>query len=73
MNFLKGNSEVLDRLVTEMYARGLSTRNVEDAFRDDGGHEKVLWVPRIPPPSSSGHPALVNRPSCRPEKPRPAC
>jgi putative transposase len=28
---------VLDRLVTEMYARGLSTRDVEDAFRDATG------------------------------------
>jgi transposase-like protein len=33
MGFLEGNSEVLERLVMEMYARGLSTRNVEDAFR----------------------------------------
>jgi len=37
MEFLDGNSEVLDRLVTEMYARGLSTRDVEDAFRDATG------------------------------------
>jgi putative transposase len=28
---------VLERLVTEMYARGLSTRNVEDCFRDSTG------------------------------------
>jgi putative transposase len=34
MTFLDGHSDVLDRLVTEMYARGLSTRDVEDAFRD---------------------------------------
>lgn len=33
MGFLDGNSEVLERLVCEMYARGLSTRDVEDAFR----------------------------------------
>jgi transposase-like protein len=33
MSFLDGNSEVLEWLVTEMYARGLSTRDVEDAFR----------------------------------------
>jgi transposase-like protein len=32
MSFLDGNSEVLDALVNEMYARGLSTRDVEDAF-----------------------------------------
>ena len=37
MSFLDGNSEVLDRLVAEMYARGLSTRDVEDAFRDATG------------------------------------
>jgi putative transposase len=37
MSFLDGNSEVLERLVTEMYARGLSTRDVEDAFRDATG------------------------------------
>ena len=37
MSFLDGNSAVLDRLVTEMYARGLSTRDVEDAFRDSTG------------------------------------
>lgn len=37
MGFLEGNSDVLDRLVCEMYARGLSTRDVEDAFRDATG------------------------------------
>jgi putative transposase len=37
LSFLEGNSEVLDRLVNEMYARGLSTRDVEDAFRDATG------------------------------------
>src|SRR5439155_11768763 len=37
MGFLDGNSEVLDSLVNEMYARGLSTRDVEDAFRDATG------------------------------------
>jgi transposase-like protein len=37
MGFLDGNSEVLERLVNEMYARGLSTRDVEDAFRDATG------------------------------------
>ncbi|MET0521217.1 MAG: IS256 family transposase [Jiangellaceae bacterium] len=37
LTFLEGNSEVLDRLVTEMYARGLSTRDVEDAFTDATG------------------------------------
>jgi transposase-like protein len=37
MGFLDGNSEVLESLVAEMYARGLSTRDVEDAFRDSTG------------------------------------
>lgn len=37
MGFLEGNSEVLERLVMEMYARGLSTRDMEDAFRDATG------------------------------------
>ena len=37
MGFLEENSEVLERLVMEMYARGLSTRDVEDAFRDATG------------------------------------
>jgi putative transposase len=37
MSFLDGNSAVLERLVAEMYARGLSTRDVEDAFRDATG------------------------------------
>jgi transposase-like protein len=37
MSFLDGNSQVLDALVNEMYARGLSTRDVEDAFRDATG------------------------------------
>ncbi len=37
MGFLEGNSDVLERLVMEMYARGMSTRDVEDAFRDATG------------------------------------
>jgi Transposase, Mutator family len=37
MDFLDGNSDVLERLVVEMYARGLSTRDVEDCFRDATG------------------------------------
>jgi putative transposase len=34
LEFLKGNSDVLEYLVTQMYSRGLSTRDVEEAFRD---------------------------------------
>jgi transposase-like protein len=37
MEFLADHSEVLQRLVTEMYARGLSTRDVEDALTDATG------------------------------------
>ncbi|HXF71474.1 MAG TPA: IS256 family transposase [Actinomycetota bacterium] len=37
IEFLQGHSDVLERLVTEMYARGLSTRDVEDCFRDATG------------------------------------
>lgn len=37
LEFLVGNSDVLERLVVEMYARGLSTRDVEDCFRDATG------------------------------------
>jgi len=35
---LKGRTETLAALAVEMYARGLSTRDIEDAFRDDKGH-----------------------------------
>jgi putative transposase len=35
---LRGMSERLEHLAMEMYARGLSTRDVQDAFRDDQGH-----------------------------------
>lgn len=37
MQFLDGNSDVLERLVVEMYKRGLSTRDVEDCFPDASG------------------------------------
>ena len=42
MEFLEGNSEALERLVTEMYARGLSTRDVEDCFKDLTTGESLL-------------------------------
>lgn len=35
---LKGNSDVLQCLVIEMYARGLSTRDIEDTFTDKEDH-----------------------------------
>ena len=37
IEFLAGNTEALDRLVVEMYARGLSTRDIEDCFRGPDG------------------------------------
>jgi transposase-like protein len=42
LQFLKGNSDVLEYLVTQMYSRGLSTRDVEDAFRDPLSGELLL-------------------------------
>lgn len=42
MDFLKGNTDVLDYLVLQMYTRGLSTRDVEDAFRDPLTGEPLL-------------------------------
>jgi transposase-like protein len=42
MEFLSGNSEALERLVVEMYARGLSTRDVEECFRDEDTGELMI-------------------------------
>lgn len=42
MEFLSGNSEALERLVVEMYARGLSTRDVEECFRDQASGELMI-------------------------------
>ena len=42
LDFLRGNSDVLEYLVTQMYSRGLSTRDVEDAFRDPYSGEMLL-------------------------------
>lgn len=39
--FLERNTDVLERLVAEMYARGLSTRDIEDALREAAG-ERLL-------------------------------
>lgn len=35
--FLRGRSDMLETLVVEMYARGMSMRDIEDAFTDDDG------------------------------------
>ena len=37
MTFMRGNSDVLERLAVEMYARGLSTRDIEDALEEATG------------------------------------
>jgi len=37
MTFLRGNSDVLQRLAVEMYARGLSTRDIEMALEEATG------------------------------------
>jgi putative transposase len=42
LEFLRGNSDVLEYLVTQMYSRGLSTRDVEAAFRDPYSGEMLL-------------------------------
>jgi len=42
MDFLRGNSDVLEYLVVQMYTRGLSTRDVEEAFRDPYSGELLL-------------------------------
>jgi transposase-like protein len=55
MTFLRGNSDVLQRLAVEMYARGLSTRDIEDALLEATGDRllsrtavsqvtEVLWA-----------------------------
>ncbi len=42
MEFLGSNSGALERLVVEMYARGLSTRDVEECFRDEHSGELLI-------------------------------
>ena len=55
MTFLRGNSDVLERLAVEMYTRGLSTRDIEDALEQATGDRllsrtavsqvtEVLWA-----------------------------
>jgi transposase-like protein len=42
MDFLRGNSDVLEYLVVQMYSRGLSTRDIEEALRDPLTGETLL-------------------------------
>ena len=39
--FLKGNSDVLQKLSLEMYARGMSTRDIEDALHEATGDQVI--------------------------------
>jgi len=39
--FLKGNSDVLQKLSLEMYARGMSTRDIEDALYEATGDQVI--------------------------------
>ena len=41
MEKIRGNSEVLERLAVEMYARGMSTRDIEEAIEEATG-ERML-------------------------------
>jgi len=41
MEKIRGNSEVLERLAVEMYARGMSTRDIEEAIEEATG-ERIL-------------------------------
>jgi putative transposase len=41
VDFLERNTDVLERLVAEMYARGLSTRDIEDTLRDATGERLI--------------------------------
>jgi len=52
LSFLRGHTDVLQRLVAEMYARGLSTRDIEDSFRDGTGTRLI---------SASGVSAVTER------------
>ncbi|MGH7511203.1 MAG: IS256 family transposase [Gemmatimonadales bacterium] len=42
MAVLRGRSAELERLIIEMYARGLSTRDIEDTFRDPVNGQPLL-------------------------------
>jgi transposase-like protein len=49
LSFLRGHTDVLDGVVAEMYARGLSTRDTEETFRDVTG--ALRWA-RLEPCAS---------------------
>jgi len=39
---MRKRTDVLEQLVLEMYVRGLSTRDIEDALREVGGDQPLL-------------------------------
>src|SRR5690554_4718429 len=41
LGLLAGRTDQLERLIAEMYARGLSTRDIADAFTDADGHRLI--------------------------------
>ena len=55
---LKGNSEALEDLAVEMFARGLSVRDIEEAFRNDKGE---LLLSRTASPSGCVPASAANR------------
>jgi len=52
--FLGGNSDVLERLAVEMYARGLSTRDIEDALEEAPGDRLQISQQIAVYPAGSG-------------------
>jgi len=67
MGFLDGTSEVLERLVSERYARGLSICDVEDAFRDATGELLISQsaVSEITDRLWEDYPAFIRRDQTR--------
>lgn len=62
MSFLDDNGKVLERLVSEMCARELSTRDVEDVFQDaTGGAADLIIGPS--PRSPTGSETTIRPPS----------
>jgi hypothetical protein len=73
MSFLDGNSEVLESLVNEIYARGLSTRDVEDAFRDAAGELLISKNASARSPTGSGRTTRPSSPGTCPRSRRSTC
>ena len=54
-DLLRGDSGMVQRLATEMYARGLSTRDIEDAFTDEQGVACLAAARSAKSPKSFGN------------------